>query len=97
MTGSTPAASRRAADRRSRRRRINARGDYRATLATYLDELPAAPGSGNLLLADAEARVLRGLFEEDANILARALAERLNRFWSFTSGCALLSGRRPLL
>ncbi|RNJ51004.1 toll/interleukin-1 receptor domain-containing protein [Methylocystis hirsuta] len=63
--------------------RFNARPDYRITLETYLDELPAAPGSGNLLLADAEARVLRGLFEEDANILARALAERLNRILEF--------------
>ncbi|MBM3550602.1 MAG: hypothetical protein FJX45_02315 [Alphaproteobacteria bacterium] len=63
--------------------RFNARPDYRLVLETYLEELPAAPGSGNLLLADAEARVLRGLFDEDVNILARALAERLNRILEF--------------
>ncbi len=63
--------------------RFNARPDYRLLLETYLDELPAAPGGGNLLLADAEARVLRGLFEEDVNILSRALAERLNRILEF--------------
>ncbi len=63
--------------------RFNARPDYRLVLETYLEELPAAPGSGNFLLADAEARSLRGLFEEDANILARALAERLNRILEF--------------
>lgn len=66
--------------------RFNARPDYRITLEIYLDDLPAAPGSGNLLLADAEARVLRGLFDEDVNILPRALAERLNRVLEFHIG-----------
>lgn len=57
----------------------NVRSAYRISLEHYLSDLPLKPGSGNFLLADCEARTLRGMFEEDAAILSRDFAERLNR------------------
>ena len=56
----------------------NFRKSYEVTLERYLSDLPSGPGSGNFLLADCEARTLRGMFEEDAPILNRDFAERLN-------------------
>jgi hypothetical protein len=64
--------------------RFNARRAYRETLERYLEDLPTEPGSGNFLLADGEARTLRGLFEEDADHLPRDLGERINRVLEFT-------------
>jgi len=64
--------------------KFNVRGAYRETLDRFLEELPAKRGAGNFLLADCEARTLRGLFEEDAAFLPRELGERLNRVLEFT-------------
>jgi len=60
---------------------VGVRGAYRECLEQYLDEFPAEAGRGNMLLADCEARVLRGLFEEDHRVLPSALAEGLHRFF----------------
>lgn len=60
-------------------RSYNVRDGYLWALERYLSDLPTAPGVGNFILADCEARVLRGMFEEDANTLSRDFAERLNR------------------
>jgi hypothetical protein len=42
--------------------------------------LPAKPGDGNILLADAEARTLRNLFAAEANELSIAFASKLKTF-----------------
>ena len=55
----------------------NVRSDYREGLERYLDDLPTEPGAGNFLLADAEARALRGLFAAEPHILAEPFAARL--------------------
>lgn len=57
----------------------NVRSAYYVTLGRYLSDLPSGSGFGNFLLADCEARTLRGMFEEDAAVLNRDFAERLNR------------------
>ena len=64
--------------------KFNVRGAYRESLERYFEDLPTAPGEGNFLMADCEARTLRGLFEDDAAALPRDLAERLNRVLEFT-------------
>jgi hypothetical protein len=66
-----------------RAQRYNARRAYLETLEFYLDDLPTAPGDGNLLLADSQARNLRGIFEDDASVLPRDFAEQLNRVLEF--------------
>ncbi|WP_283470374.1 hypothetical protein [Methylosinus trichosporium] len=60
-------------------RSYNVREGYLRTLERYLSDLPMAAGVGNFIVADCEARVLRGMFEADADILSRDFAERLNR------------------
>lgn len=46
----------------------NVRSGYGVALQRYLSDLPSGVGSGNFLLADCEARTLRGMFEEDSAI-----------------------------
>lgn len=59
-------------------RRINCtRLDYQQALERYAADLPTTPGSGNLMLADAEARMLRDLFAAEVDILSPAFAARL--------------------
>jgi hypothetical protein len=58
-------------------RRYQVRGEYADGLAKYASRLPDAPGSGNILLADAEARTLRNLFAADAQILSPGFASQL--------------------
>ena len=59
-------------------RRINCtRLDYQQALERYADDLPTTPGSGNLMLADAEARMLRDLFAAEVDILSPGFAARL--------------------
>jgi hypothetical protein len=53
------------------------RGEYADGLAKYASRLPDAPGSGNILLADAEARTLRNVFAADAQILSPGFASQL--------------------
>jgi len=48
--------------------------------AAYLEWLPTAAGTGNILLADGEARVLNKLFAADEGILATGFAARLSVF-----------------
>jgi hypothetical protein len=60
-----------------RRQKYQARGEYADGLAKYGSRLPDAPGSGNILLADAEARTLRNLFSADAQILSPGFASQL--------------------
>ncbi|MFZ3180681.1 MAG: hypothetical protein WA156_10835 [Methylocystis silviterrae] len=67
--------------------RFNARPDYRLVLETYLEELPAAPGSGNLLLADAEARVLRDCSRKTRIFWRARWPNGSIAFWRFTSRC----------
>jgi len=55
------------------------------TINRYLEDLPAAPGDGNFLLADGQARTLRGLFEEDADMLPREVAEQLLRILEYNT------------
>lgn len=57
--------------------RINARSEYGEALERYLDDLPRQPGSGNFILADNEARILRDMFEADADFIASPFASRL--------------------
>jgi hypothetical protein len=58
-------------------KRINIRTDYLESLQRYASDLPDAPGVGNFLLADAEARTLRALFESEADFLPSGFATRL--------------------
>jgi hypothetical protein len=55
----------------------NARCDYAETLNNYLTYLPAQPGGGNFLLADAEARVVRSMFGAEQDILPVPFAAKL--------------------
>jgi hypothetical protein len=57
--------------------RSNARPDYAETLDQYVAYLPVQPEEGNFLLADAEARIISGMFASDANILPVPLAQKL--------------------
>ncbi len=65
--------------------KFNVRGAYRESLERMLEDLPTAPGEGNILMVDGEARTLRGLFEEDVECLPRELGERLNRVLEFVT------------
>ena len=58
-------------------RRYQARREFADALKKYTSRLPDAPGSGNILLADAEARTLRNLFAADALILSPGFASQL--------------------
>jgi hypothetical protein len=53
------------------------RCDYAQILADYLDWLPTEQGSGNMLLADGEARTLNKLFTAEESILSPAFASKL--------------------
>jgi hypothetical protein len=55
---------------------------YLDSLKRYINYFPAAPEHGNMLLADCEARVLRGLFEAEHEILPPALAGGLRQFFA---------------
>lgn len=59
---------------------FNGRRDYGEALAAYLEWLPTSEGTGNILLADGEARVLNKLFTADDGILATGFASRLSVF-----------------
>lgn len=62
--------------------RLNcSRPDYREVLQRYLADLPSGPDMGNLVLADAEYRILRDLFAAEAGILSAPFASRL-RIWT---------------
>ena len=57
--------------------RWNARSDYSETLDQYAAYLPAQPGEGNFLLADAEARIVRAMFAAEQDFLPTPLAAKL--------------------
>jgi hypothetical protein len=54
------------------------RSEYAEALAAYLEWLPLLPSTGNILLADGEARVLNKLFAADEGILPTGFAGRLS-------------------
>ena len=58
-------------------KQANIRPDYVESLRRYAGDLPDAPGTGNFLLADGEARILRALFESEADFLPQGFAARL--------------------
>jgi hypothetical protein len=58
-------------------KQYNIRSDYLDSLRRYASDLPASPVTGNFLLADAEARILRALFESEADSLPQGFAARL--------------------
>jgi hypothetical protein len=60
--------------------KYNARPDYADALINYHARLPSAPGTGNVLLADAEARRLRDLWASDRDSISAGLASRLKIF-----------------
>ncbi|MGX1050857.1 hypothetical protein AB7M74_001792 [Bradyrhizobium japonicum] len=71
---------------RSRAQRVNTRAsavgfqgrhDYADALSAYLNWLPELPGSGNILLADGEARLLTKLFTADEGALPTGFAAQL--------------------
>ena len=55
----------------------NVRGAYLDGLERYVADLPPEPGTGDFLLADAEARTLRGLFAAEPHLIPEAFAARL--------------------
>jgi hypothetical protein len=59
---------------------FNGRSDYAEVLAAYLEWLPDAPGTGNIVLADGETRLLNKLFTADQEILPTGFASRLTVF-----------------
>jgi len=59
---------------------FNGRRDYGEALSAYLEWFPTASGSGNILLADSEARVLTKLFIADEGVLSDGFASRLSVF-----------------
>ncbi|MBK5952150.1 hypothetical protein CH339_14475 [Rhodobium orientis] len=60
--------------------RYNARSEYAEALTHYRQELPDGVGSGNIHLADAQARILRDMFAAEADILNLGLATALKAF-----------------
>ena len=58
-------------------KRWQVREDYLIELRHYLERLPEAVGTGNILLADASARVLRDMFAAEASILPYPFAAKL--------------------
>jgi hypothetical protein len=63
-----------------RAQKYNARPEYADALTNYRKRLPTAPGTGNILLADAEARRLRDLWANDLDSIAAGLASLLKIF-----------------
>lgn len=59
---------------------FQARRDYADGISAYLEWLPAAPGTGNILLADGEARLLSKLFTADEGTLPTGFAAQLAVF-----------------
>ena len=57
--------------------RLNLRPDYLESLERYEADLPSAPGLGNFVLADQEARFLRDLFAAEADFIPAPFALRL--------------------
>lgn len=57
--------------------RLNVRGQYREAVKNYLGDLPTGPGVGNMILADAEYRILCDLFIADTHSLPPGFAARL--------------------
>ena len=57
--------------------RFNLRPDYLESLERYQADLPLAPGQGNFMLADQEARFLRDLFAAEADFIPAPFASRL--------------------
>jgi hypothetical protein len=55
----------------------NVRSSYSEGLERYLMDLPTAPGDGDFLLADGEARTLRSLFSAEKHLLPEAFAASL--------------------
>ncbi|MGE0290172.1 MAG: hypothetical protein AB7I42_28370 [Bradyrhizobium sp.] len=53
------------------------RSEYAEILGDYLEWLPSKPGSGNILLADGQARILNKLFVADEPILPTVFASKL--------------------
>jgi hypothetical protein len=53
------------------------RSQYKEILSDYVEWLPSELGTGNILLADGEARTLNMLFKADEDILPTAFASRL--------------------
>lgn len=56
------------------------RSEYSESLTAYLQWLPSEAGSGNILLADGEARVLNKMFVVEQDVLPTAFASRLSTF-----------------
>jgi hypothetical protein len=56
------------------------RREYLRELKKYVSRLPVEQGSGNILLADAAARILRSLFATEADVLSVAFASSLKTF-----------------
>jgi hypothetical protein len=54
------------------------RSEYALILKDYLEWLPASPGTGNILLADGEARTLNKLYTADQAILPAVFASKLS-------------------
>ena len=59
------------------RKDFNVREAYARCIASYLEDLPTRPSIGNILLADAQARILRELFAADAAALPESFAAQL--------------------
>lgn len=57
--------------------RYNARKEYGEALGYYLDDLPKTAGTGNILLANDQVRILHDMFLADASMLPEGLASRL--------------------
>jgi Leucine-rich repeat (LRR) protein len=57
-----------------------ARIEYLSGLQRYVDRLPTSADDGNILLADAAARMLRGLFAAEADFLSPAFGSALKVF-----------------
>jgi TIR domain len=57
--------------------RYNARKEYGEALEYYLDDLPKTAGTGNILLANDQVRILHAMFLADAAMLPEGFASRL--------------------
>ena len=57
--------------------RYNARREYGEALEYYLEDLPKTAGSGNILLANDQVRILHAMFLADAAMLPEGFASRL--------------------
>jgi hypothetical protein len=60
-----------------RDRCYNARKEYAEALEYYLDDLPRTAGTGNILLANDQVRILHAMFLADAATLPERFASRL--------------------